>query len=336
MADPKRGEILLIDYSTDGRPLSVLTTNPTGEGRVWWHFTKSRREGATYLEQEHADDPVTVHAWARKRPLHPVWHVDGLDLRRFSHHETEGKYSPVYVPITPRDYARLGRRRIPKPLSRDPFRGAVELEGDSLEYCAACGDDMLGDNLCRHLRWGDGGLVGPGSQENGAGVPEGFKWVVRRIGCARALRRMLRGAGERKSFVSAPLIGTDSIDLQISGVDFSRAANRLHDADVPESVDLREGIAWLLGLDERTKAANALALRWLDKEVARQDARRVSGERRYAVRAGGWGEEWVVRGVSWAEAVAALRALPIDERGWRGYRAAVVWRPRREVARKAA
>lgn len=336
-----RGDVLLIDYGTDGKPLSVLTSYVDGQKRrrrCWWYFTRSRREGTTYLEREHDNDdgPVTLNAWALRRPLHPVWHAEGLALQRFSHHATKGTYSPVYVPVGPRDYARLGRRRVPKPLARDPFRGAEELEGDSLEHCEACGDYMLGNNLCRHLRWGDGGLVGPGAQENDGEVPRAFELVVRAVGCARALRRVLRGVGKREYSVSAPLIGSDSIDLEIGGVDFTRAANRLRDLDVPGDVDLREGIAWLLGLDEKTRRANAPALRWLDELVAEQDARRASGERRYAVRAGGWGDEWAAQGLSWTEALAALRALPPERRGWKGYRAAIVWRPRRPAARKAA
>lgn len=148
-------------------------------------------------------------------------------------------------------------------------------------------------------------------------------------GCARALRRVLRGHGERRSHVTAPLIGTDSIDLSFGGVDFSRAANALHDADPPDDVDLAEGIAWLLGLDDRTTQANRLALAWLDEEVAAQDARRASGERCYAVRRGGWGvddEELTAQGLSWAEALAALRAMPPEQTNRRWSRRATIVR----------
>lgn len=308
----EHGEVVLIEYRSNGTPLEAVTVERDDMKFTRWYFTRSRHDGVTYVESESAGHHFYVLTpYVQRRPLRRVWHVDGLRLR----HELRAA-KPV---ATPRDYANLGLRRISGPLASEPFVGTDEVDAGALDYCVACEDHMDGGNMgfCRHLRWGDSGLVGPGAEENADDdVPEGFKWVVRAVGCARSLRRVLSGRGERSSFITSPLIGTDSIDLSFGGVNFSRAANGLHDARPPARVDVREGIAWLLGLDGRTRSANRLALAWLDEEIATQDARRASGEKCYAVRKGGWGiacESFVARGLSWAEALAALRAMPPDQ-----------------------
>ena len=113
------------------------------------------------------------------------------------------------------------------------------------------------------------------------------------------------------------MIGCDSISLKIAGRDFSAAANRLHDVD--DETGIREGCAWLLGLDAKTTKANALALAWLDVEIAEQDARRASGERCYRVLPRlGWDDVVVADGVSWADArAAANRYRPTRKYGAR-------------------
>lgn len=202
-----------------------------------------------------------------------------------------------------------GKRSIKKPLAPDPFDGAESLEeyGEgSLECCTVCGPmrcGYSGENLCGHLRWCDGDLCGPGVDEIGTydDVPDGFKRVVRLIGCARSLRKQLRQHGRAERFISLPLIGCEWIDLKIAGSDFSQAANRLHDLD--DETGIREGCAWLLGLDAKTKRANKLALAWLDREVAEQNERRSSGRQEYRVVVGRYGTKTLARNVSWSEAI---------------------------------
>lgn len=315
---------MLVEYDTDDTPMGAVTRRATPHGDRYsrWNFDPSERDGRVYLEEECCSHPIHLNGPCTQGgapvPVR-VWHVPGLKLRRFSHHEapkTAAGSGCVYVPVTtPDDYAALGMTRIDAPLAGDPFDDVTDIEGFATEHCDVCGV-MSDENLCRHLYDGDDGVRGPGACGNlgTRSVPEGFKRVVRLLGCARSLRRQLRAAGRTESSLSVPTIGrVGVIDFTVGGRDFTSAADALDEQR--ETAGLREGLAWVMGLDDRTGRANELALAWLDLEVAAQDARRASDEPCYGVRRPRWDDdEWVVRRVPWAQALAALRALPPEER----------------------
>lgn len=313
------GEAVLVEYNPDGKTSRVITQECTDGVKCFkeWWFTHSSRDEQTYIDSsDYLQEPASIElhgpCFIGGEPIvMRVWHIDGLPLHRFSHHCIPDQNSPVYAPVASiEDYAALGMQRIAEPLGGDPFGDAEVVEEFTLQLCNICGF-MRDTNFCGHLGWTEDGLCGPGADFTE--LPESFKRVVRFVGCARSLRRQLRALGRAKRFILSPCIGRSSISLTVAGVGFSARANELYDLNDDEN--LREGTLWLLGLDATTTAANATALAWLDEEVAAQDARRASGERCYSVKGHAWrGKRWVVRGVSWADAIAALRALPAKDR----------------------
>jgi hypothetical protein len=312
MSDEERGRPVIIEY-IGKRPVRVYTERADG-GTDGWHLTESKRDGVAYVERDgswRVGEPIELHGWADRSKRHPVWVAPGVKVVRFLRHARKGENSPVYGHVT--DFAKLGMKRIKQPLASDPFEDTETLEYESLSYCRVC-EYMSSDNLCSHLRWCDNGLCGPGCDEIDGydDVPDGFKRVVRLVGCARALRRQLRKHERAERFITAPLIGTDSIDLKIDGRDFSRAANRLHDAG--EGADIREGIVWLLGLDKDTRAANKIALSWLNSEIAEQDERRKSGAAEYKVVVGDYSAKTIAKNASWADALRAVREYKTTEK----------------------
>lgn len=316
------GDVVLIEYDTDDAVISVAVRRDTRHGTRFdcWRFETSARDDVTYAAEDGGGpEPLNLSAYSRATSESiavRVWHVDGLSLQRFSHHVDLGQRGSgcVYVSVaTAADYAACGMVRILAPIALDPFDGIEIVDGFELDYCDICGP-MRDDNHCGHISDGDDGLCGPGASDSfDRGVPDGFVRVVRLLGCARALRRQIRAGARAKRLISMPLIGRNYIDMRIAGVNFSGAVNALCDLD--DDAGLHEGITWVLGLDAATTAANAVALAWLDAEIATQDARRLSGERCYGVvgqRRNG--NKTIVRGVSWTEALAALRALPAAQR----------------------
>lgn len=296
----EQGELVLVEYHADGDVIRAVTRDVSG-GLQEWSFTPCESDGDTYVEEGcyFPADRVDATRWAVPGQPHPIWYDASITLRRYLKETPDGA---EYVDVRDEDLAALGSVRIPDPLTPDPFEDTHLLSdcGGSLEYCTACSGYVRGDRLCNHLTWGDEGLCGPGSDELGRSVPEGFKRVVRLTGCARSLRRQLRTGKAPKTFHMVCVIGRDSVEITLGGRRFSDSFNDLHDLD--DLTGVREGYNWISGLGSETGKANKLAMAWLDEEIAEQDARRASGERCYRVRVGRYGDPVTPR-VSWATAM---------------------------------
>lgn len=358
------GDALFVAYAPDGSPEMVVTRGgnavvfPTPDGAPSpryeqgrgasvvrtvkrWRFVRSERDGVTYAAVDDFSDDFDRDLEDSDRVLFSgrlvaegdgppmrVWHAAELDVRRVSYDRDTTVPRAVKTPVvSDEDWARLGAVRIGAPLAACPFDGTEAIDRSALVCCEACGP-MRVRSLCQHLGVVAGWLFGPGS---GVGLGS-LLLLARALGCVRALRRRLRASPPVAPLPAAPLAG--DIDLVIAGVRFSGRASELGQRDV---VAFREGTIWLCGLDDAIPEATVAALALLDGEVAAQDARRASGERSYGVRAHARQSGWVVRGVSWADALAALRALPPGDRDRSdGQRARITRAPPKKRARQGA
>ena len=189
------------------------------------------------------------------------------------------------------------------PEGGDPFRDAIN---DEMDYCAVCQDwTAFDDRGCAHIFDGaQGGLDGPGG-DTPDHVPSSLEFVVRRTGCARALRTALR-RGEGIDFSTyGPMFGEPTAEVRIAGRDFSVTFNALARDRRLDPIVVREGLHWLCALDAKTTRTNAVVQARLDAIVAAQDARRAAGTASYVVRVGRRGIP--SERLSWSEARAAAK-----------------------------
>ena len=303
MLDPKGHRIVVIEY--DGHRKPALVTSRSADGcEHEWSITDTKH--ARYYQHRGQSPASAVHvlcALIGAGRRHPIW---GADEVHFARARPRGRQVPVR---TPAQFAAIGMRRVAKPLDGNPFDGACDGSYHDFAWCSVCGCDVDVDAAdCRHVfPSATGGETGPGVGTDT--MPETLALIVRRTGCARALRRALRAGTFAKVKVYIPVIGADHADVRLAGRDFSDAFNALHGAREDLST-LREGLGWFRSLGADTPDTNAVVLRWLDAEIAAQDARRAAGEALYRVHVG---EPWSRRGaagprVPWAEALAAARA----------------------------
>lgn len=183
-----------------------------------------------------------------------------------------------------------------------------DIDSCDCDYCAICNEYTMEYDNCRHIFWDERGwLGGPGSDLNASAYTERYADEVlrlaRRVGCARALRHMLRRS-EALDLKTFDGVVTVSYEVVIGGRDFSQEFNKL-DGSYSNAAN------WLRALDRETPAANAATLVWIEAEVARQDLRRASGERCYVVRRG---RERLSEPESWGAALARLKSMPRG--GW--------------------
>ncbi len=315
----ERGAVVFIGYDTEGQPTGVVTRR---DGKlVEWFLKASEGDGATYLEgdEEEREDNgrVQLGMYSNPVPTRAVWYADDITVLYWHQTPKEGGgFDYVERPAEgPDDLARMGWHRVAEPLGPDPFEDTEEVSEGSLDYCAVCDDYTHGerDGRCLHTFWVDGvGMCGPGcdDQVGRASVPDGFKLVVRRTGCARHLLAELSALAFPSVAVSSPMIGRSSAHVEIGGRDFSDAFEALHDlADGRRGADVRIGAGWVRALDEKTTEANAVVVAWLREEVAAQDARRASGEAAYAVDAGEYTRKRHAARVPFAAAALKAREL---------------------------
>lgn len=300
MLDPKGNRIVAIQYLR--RVPFAVTSHCDDGGEVTWDFDEVDSTLYYCMAGFGSRSDEFLSAW-RTRDRHALWAAPGV---RFA--TLRGKRT-VRV-RTAAEFAALGVRRVAKPLGGNPFVNASDGSDKRFMWCAICARMVdVYDNPCGHIFEAEaGGWAGPGDETPEA-MPETLARIVRRTGCARALRRTLRARTGAKVQVYVPMIGADHADVTLAGKDFSDAFNALHGARENRST-LREGLGWFRALGADTPETNAVVLRWLDAEIAAQDARRASGAAIYRVNVG---EPWSRRGatgphVPWAEALAAARA----------------------------
>lgn len=299
------GELVLVEYHFDNTVHRAVTRDAKGELHERL-FTECLGDGDTYVEEDGYghDGAFELKLWSDVSDRRPIWYDESIRLRKWVRNTDDGsEHEYVLEP----GLAALGMKRISEPFAPDPFTDTRDRDDidASLDYCCACDGYVRSDQHCNHLTDGDDGLCGPGSDEVGDEVPDGFKRIVRLTGCARALRKMLRAREQPKTFHSVPLIGRDSVSITISGRRFDAAFNNLH--NLKDDTGIREGFCWIIGLDAKTDKANKLVLTWIDEEIAGQNARRVSGEKCYRVKVGRYMDDYVTRRVSWTEAVKVAK-----------------------------
>lgn len=282
------GDLMFVSYDSKRRSFGAVVRRERtsyfgrdlGEGLVEYQFEHGRESGAMCRESSGSsllsDGTISDHG-------KPYWAADWIVVKN------------------------EGGKRLRAPYG-DPFENVLETEST---YCNVCGDWFPADDTCRHIYWVDGvGDCGPGSDEyRDLSVPEGFKRVVRFVGCARSFARALSQKGGARIFTHAPLIGAASYDVSIGGREFGDRFGDLYKVRWSDGV-VQEGCGWLRALDAKTKAANKLTLAWLREEIAAQDARRASGAAVYEVWAGPryWPEQCIGK-VSWAVAWQWVRDL---------------------------
>jgi hypothetical protein len=264
------GEIVFLSY-LDGHPFEVVACE--GGHTQDFAFTWCRRDDCLFLEEGGCSlgakgSQIRPAAFSvTNPPVAEFWMADGWTLG-----DHEGST------VSPES---LGYARISAPLDPDdPFECARE-EGTT--YCRICDDSLPGDDLCVHLFWSDhGGLDGPGSDaaddNDWSRFKEGTLALVREVGCARSLARMLRQGEPMDVFTYDGMISVH-YRVKIAGRDFSHQFNGL----IGRS-DIEDPANWIRSLGKDTPEASRQTLEWLDEEIARQDARRRSGEAAYVVR----------------------------------------------------
>ena len=178
--------------------------------------------------------------------------------------------------------------RLAKPRG-DPFEGAAESD---TEECNVCHDRLPSERLCEHLFWGVCGIAGAGRDAPDVDDLDDIERTVRKLGCARALRRAIR-SGDVQSVASA----------------LRGAGRNRYGGGFDDNSDEGVGLAWLGTLDEKTTEANAVVLRRLEALVAEQRAKRASGERCYRVKVDRRAPKFTTERTSWAEAMAAANIV---------------------------
>lgn len=188
---------------------------------------------------------------------------------------------------TPDDVRRLGLRRH-REQPHDPFADARECDG--IEYCSICNEHMPDDDTCGHIYDSTCGVSGPGADEYGEGAKASFMTMCRTAGIVRAVHRGLSPFSLANSQCHAlGGLGPSFVHLSVRGREVCDLARRLEGRDhLPPDDDLRDGVSWLFALDKKTTKANEMTRRWLEEEIARQDARRTSDERCYLIRESHW------------------------------------------------
>ena len=287
----EHGDVVLIHYDADEHPFGVQTrTGPHGPkqhfGVDHFDFEWSKRFGCSYFHKS-AGGPMTPEVvtggW---KPT--LWAAECVQF-------VDEQGAPV------EDLAAFGWTRLAAPLG-DPFEDGIE---GQCEYCTVCDDWLPDDSLCSHLfedvRTGE--VVGPGSEDSIRYAKDDVLAAVRRLGCARTLRRALPKGHE---------VWDDGVFGVTVGPSRSRGRSFLAEIDRDSRAEV--GLQWLCALSSKTTTANAAVLAWLDALIAEQDARHVSGEACYAVCENRFATPRRSELLSWADALAHLRRIPLKKR----------------------
>lgn len=291
----RHGDVVIIHYDDDGHPFGVQTrTGPHGPkqhfGVDHFDFEWSKRDACSYFHKSGGGPFKAVTLLAVEGSILRIWAADCVSLV-----DSEGR------PITYRRALDLGYERLDAPLG-DPFEDGIE---GQCEYCAVCDDWLPDDSLCSHpfedVRTGE--VVGPGSEDSIRYAKDDVLAAVRRLGCARTLRRALPK-------------GHEVWDDGIFGVTVgpSRSRGRSFPAEIDRDTRAEVGLQWLCALSSKTTTANAAVLAWLDELIAEQDARRASGEACYAVCENRFATPRRSELLSWSRARAHLRRIPPEKR----------------------
>ena len=278
------GDAVIIEYHRHGKrwlPHSIVTTEAT------WDADWSQRHEQLLVHNSGSghwigrNDPHDVSGYSRVSP--PVCRIWAASFVTFSRYVSRGKSASV----SDAGLLKLGYQRIAEPLG-DPFDDAREC--NRTVYCSICDDRMDDDDHCGHVFSAEHDDDGPGSENGPYGsTKESFLRMVRATGIARGLRRGLVPfkLGDSQMHALGGL-GPSFVHVYSRGKDLGDIARRLDGRQYLNTDGLRDGISWLFSLDKKTKAANATTKQWLDGEVQKQDARRVSGAAVYVVRGDYW------------------------------------------------
>lgn len=313
-----RGDVVLIEYHSDSTVARVITRE--SGALCEYLFAQSTHDNTTYIDEENSCSArvVDMNGWARRDPLSPVWYVDGLPMRRWLREgkirDEYGNRDSIYGAVrTAEDLAALGMRRIAEPLTADPFEGAEDLDSDSLDWCQFCGPMRSSyDNICRHLFDAGDGMEGPGedSYREPYPVPDGFKRLVRRLGCARHLLAHMAVGELPKLRTWGSMLGPSSVETTLAGRSFDDAFQRISNDPGAHEDDYQQGFLWMSAMDAQTTGFNGSVVTWLREEIAAQDARRATDDATYAVRVyGRWHARRCGRGMTFAAALAKATAL---------------------------
>jgi len=307
------GDIVYVEY-IDDVPHSVVTTDDTFDfesvrGRVMFH-----RSGSGW-HRNHPDlmlpawiDPSDTSWWVAECVVLSVWDADAQATR----------------PATAEEIAACGSLRLAE-LPSDPFDEADEAEA-GFQHCGVCEDVYDRDDTCGHVFYGEHWWTGPGYTDGsgppGADCMESFLALCRRAGIVRALRHgLVPFAWKHSECHATGGLGPSFVWFTSDGKYLGNIAEKLHNDSDPDR--FRSGAGWLMALDKKTLAANEQTKRWLDEEVARQDARRASGAVVYIV-CGGYGayvtdeahSRWLDHDQHWTNdrhAVDHARRMPWSE-----------------------
>ena len=306
------GDVVLIHYDADNHPFGVQTrTGPHGPtkhyGTDYFDFVWSRRFGCSYFH-ESGGGPLTPVVVFRDDWKPTLWAAACVEFN-------DEKGASI------ENLAALGWTRLPAPLA-NPFEGAIE---GRCEYCEICNDWLPDDSLCAHLfedeRFGE--VVGPGNAESIAHAKDEVLAAVRRLGCARTLRRGLpKGHAVWDDGVFGVTVGP------------SRSCGRSFPAEIERDTPAEVGLRWLCALGVKTTKANAAVLAWLDELIAEQDARRASGEACYVVCENRYAKPRRSELMSWDDAHAYVQRLSPKE--WKARGGVWIARVVKSVARKEA
>ena len=286
------GDVVAIEYHQHGKrwlPHSIVTSAETYDAD--W----SRRHGALLVHYSGSghwigdDRPYMVSGYCDpSKVCCRIWAAPFVTFARY-------KKGPglKHVPVGDKALRKLGYERIAEPLG-DPFKDCWKAEGH-IVHCSICDDYMDEDSSCHHVFTAECGETdGPGSYSDDHGAKESFLRLCAVTGITRGLRRGLvpfRLSDSQRHAVGG--LGPSFVDIYSAGKHLGDIARRCEGRQHIDTDELRDGISWLFSLDKKTTKANALTKQWLDEEIAKQNARRTSGDAVYAVRSDYWYGEYV-------------------------------------------
>lgn len=302
----EHGDVVAVHYRRhkDGerRPHSIIVRSQHG-GLDEWDALWCERDGVLYVHRSGggrdlgttyvfggAPDDGEPHTW--------VWTAACVS--------TLVDASDTDHVVTDAELVAMGIERLADILG-DPFEDASE---QRCWWCDACEDWIPDEGLCRHLYDTEAGIAGPGRFGLDAEPRAEVLRFLKRYGLVRTVRSYLRR-------------GRFSLGWIDGWADALRSEHPFRDAGWHED----DAYRWLAALDEKTTAARAAAILWLDEEIARQDARRAAGEAGYVLRLYGEGGPTYDRGpgakptrratrarrVSWAAALERLVELTRED-----------------------
>lgn len=288
-------EVLFIEYR-DGHPFTVIVRDDDmPDSFKDGYLDEYEFEWSKKLQRLYYRDASTVDTeragllsdQTHEKKLVQFWAAGEVQL-------VDESLNPIADP------SKLGWKRLRAPKG-DPFADAYE---GRCCYCRVCKSYIPDENPCQHI-FTDGNGESAGSGADGYGGEnhgrDEILSAVRRLGCARALRKALATKGAVWS----------------GGGTYVHIGRRHYHADIDRDSLGYDGVRWIETLTPRAPKVNKKIVAWLDVLIAEQNARRASGEKCYDVVARS-GDERYARKVSWREALRVAREKRADrEHSWK-------------------